>query len=254
MSDKLKIKWCLWDYPKDDTPTDSLALAYLDGAILEPEPLFKFLSSSRDKNFFKFHFLKCYGLLEFCKNTFVVRAPIDITLNIDREKGYATTNACDQEFFDRCLKLRWEETSPNDRFTFTIFPSYLFYTTESTTIETLPLVLTHTKTSENTLFMPGRFNMYKWVRPVDFSCEVIDDTKPIVFKRGDPLFMIRFSPDSGKTVELERTTKTKELVELVTKCVGLKKVIPFTPLEKAYKIIEPVINLFRRSGKCPFHK
>lgn len=245
---KVTVKWFSWGFPPDNGSQEIGSLAYLDTVIFEPEPLIKFITDSRNKNYSAQHFTKCYAFLDFCKNAFVIRAPLDLTINIDRNNQYASINNYGQDFFDRCVKVRWNETAPTDRILLTTIPGYVFYADDSLIMESMPLPLT---SLENILLVPGRYDIGKWVRPVDYSGEVINPNLPITFKRGDPLFIIRFLCSSEQTIELERVERTTRLLNLVDNCTFLKRAIPNLPLHKAYNMFSSVLNTFRKS-KCPF--
>jgi len=57
-----------------------------------------------------------------------------------------------------------------------------------------------------------KFNMYNWVRPMQFALEWMDTSKPIHYNRGETLMYVRFATD--KKVELERIERTEELRKL----------------------------------------
>jgi len=246
MTKKTIVKWFVWDSPPKNGVYNPHELAYLDTLAIEPEPLYKFISDSRNKNYYPRHFLKCYALLDYCKNAFVIRSPIDLTLTIDEQNKFASIDVCDQAFFDRCINIRWSQTAPEDRLVFSIFPSYVFYADESVMMESMPMILTP---NNNVLLIPGQFDIGKWIRPVDYSGEIIDPSKPIKFKRGEPLFVVRFNNKTGSLVELERVERTQQLTNLVANCVYLKTAAPFTPLSKLYEIFSSVLNLFKKSNE-----
>lgn len=243
------VKWFAWNVVERTglNSPDDLSLGYLDALIYEPEPLHKFLSQIRDKNHNMHHFLKCYALMDFCKNAFVIRAPLDLTINIDRQNKNATINGISgygQVFCDTHVLMRWNETSSSDRLTFSIFPKYVFYADKSVMVESLPMIL---EPPDNMMLLPGRFNIGKWVRPLDFSCEVVDDAKPLTFKRGDPLFIVRFSTDNNEPIELERVERTERHVRLACTLANIKAGVPFTPLHKLYELAKPLLQLFNKN-------
>ena len=107
----------------------------------------------------------------------------------------------------------------------------------------------------NINIIQGEFDISKWIRPVEFSFEIIDKTKPLIFKRGDPLFYVRFATD--ETVKLIRKPMTEELDFISSACIYAKDIIGKQSLDERYKSASGLINsyrdkLFGKKSKCPF--
>jgi hypothetical protein len=114
----------------------------------------------------------------------------------------------------------------------------LFVPDEDCTLEILPANMHNTELLQNVRVIPGKFNAYKWTRVVDFAFEVIDETKPLVLKRGDPLFYVRFETANNSKVTLEHQVYTHEMLEIPRAVEQLKYRVPFLSLEAMYKLAE----------------
>lgn len=71
------------------------------------------------------------------------------------------------------------------------FPTILFWTNNRNVwVESKP----HPYTSANNNFISigGWWNLTKWNRPVNLAIQMVDENKPVVIRRGDPLFEVSF--------------------------------------------------------------
>jgi hypothetical protein len=224
-----------------------------EAAFFEPEPIFKLLTNSRSKDT---SYLKCPAFQDYYKNCFLLRAPIDITINISNQldgSKYASIDKYTQEFFDEHIKIRYEKGHKYPILQISFF--YVFYADESLTIEQLSPSMHKTEFQNNINVISGTYDISKWIRPVDFAFEVIDDTKPIVIKRGDPMYYLRFL--TPNKISLTREKTSDDLSRVVNSCTTLKDYVPNNTLEKNYGMGAWFINLFKakmfkKKSKCPF--
>lgn len=216
----------------------------------EPEHFLKSFSKERTKA----AYMRCPAFLDFSKNVFVIRAPFDMEIKIDRAKKYLTTNMS-QEVYDAYCQNRGNEIfSDNDPYMITLPPNYIFYSDESVMIESIPAYLHKNTSIDNLRLIPGTYDISKWFRPVDFTVEVLDDTIPIKIKRDDPLFYIRFITKDGSKVEMERFIIDETMNKIMYACVNTKLQTPNLTLETLYQKAKPFLDLMLRKKpkKCPF--
>ena len=131
---------------------------------------------------------------------------------------------------------------------------YVFIADKSVKIETLYPSMHRSETTNNINLIQGTFDISKWIRPIEFGVEVLNDNKIVKFKRGDVLFYIRFLTD--EKINLERIPHSNDLNYMIYPFTNMKKELPNQPLEKVYKIAEPWIKLIKKKlfkSKCPFH-
>lgn len=223
----------------------------------EPQPVLKHIVEDRNKNVL---FLKCPSITSLYKNTFVVRCPFDLTVTVasdpEGKKFIHVTNPDSNFTEDFIVDRKEDENSVFKMMSLSI--SYLFYAKESVELEVYPPVLSnhHSETLRNISVICGKFDISKWIRPTDYAFEIIDDFKPLTFKRGDPLFYIKFNTD--KHVNLIRTPIDPEVENLIQSEVLLKNQFPGNSLKKNYEFAKPLLSLynkflFKKTHKCPFN-
>jgi len=97
----------------------------------------------------------------------------------------------------------------------------------------------HPLTSLNNNFtvVEGWFNISNWSRDTSLATRLVDKNKPLIIKKGDPLFRITFlSPDLNRGVILKERTRASKLKFHLSK-------------NKDYKEGN---KLFAETKKCPF--
>lgn len=207
----------------------------------EPKPLMKeLLSAYKNRDF-----MKCPSVQSYCKNVFVIPAPMDATINVRSGENNSISmqidgSGWDQVFYDSFCELREDATV-------SLPPVYLFFTKQSLEIESLPVFLLNSASTENVLPVPGGFDIGKWIRPVDFTFVLKDASKPIRIRRGDPLFFVRFK--TSERVEFKRVEFTPELGAVVSACVRVKKRVPNLALPVLYAMAKARLSLFLRKVK-----
>jgi hypothetical protein len=130
----------------------------------------------------------------------------------------------------------------------------VFVADEDIIIESLPAMMHDSETLRNIRVIPGTYNIHRWVRPLDFTFEILDPSKPLEFKRGDPLFYVRFIDPKGRKVELERIDQTEEILKTMYGMVVLKNYISKLSLDKLYDMAHDWIKnrKWLKKKKCPF--
>jgi hypothetical protein len=207
----------------------------------QPKPLMKELLAT-----YKNHlFMKCPSTQASCKNVFVVTAPMDadIFLTSNPDELFALNvegSGWDQNFYDAFCELRKDGTV-------SMPPSYLFYAKKSLEMEVSHAFLLDSPSLDNTLVIPGSFDIGKWVRPIDFTFVVKDPSKPVKIKRGEPLFFIRFKTD--ERVEFIRVEYSKKLHDITHSCVQVKKRVPNLSLSTLYALAKSRLDLFFKGLK-----
>jgi len=233
----------------------------IDILYFEPEPAFKTFIDERNKTS---NILKCPAFQDYYKNCFIIRSPLDLIITIKKSKDgfkYVATDRYDQEFFDAFIKDRIRDEGNNNNFPMiSLLYAYLFYSSESVILEQMSPSMHKNEFLNNTRLICGKFNIGKWIRPLDYAFEIIDDTKPLVIKRGDPLYYIRFLTD--KDVNFVKVLHSddlyKNLMQAVQSSTRVKQYVPGNTLEKNYQIAENYIKtinqrFFKKKSKCPFN-
>lgn len=253
LSNSVKVGWCpitLQEYHPDNS---YLISEWQNVGVQPPESVFK---SFRDDGREDSHVLLCPAFIGYLKNTFLIRSPIDFTLSVNSNTKTVSGDRFDQRFFNEWVANRDTDfINPNKPF-ISVGPRLVFVADEDIIIESLPAMLHNNEFIQNTNIIPGSFNIHRWVRPIDVTFEVIDTSKPIIFRRGDPLMYVRFIDPKGRKVELERIEQTQDLIKTMYGMTALKTFVPMIKLEKLYGMahdwIKNRIWLPKKSKKCPF--
>ena len=199
-------------------------------------------------------YLKCPAFQDYYKNTFIIKSPVDIKLNInkDGENFHINSPNNTQEFFDRFIHVRHDENKLY--LTLSIQIQYVFISKDSVMVEVLPTNFHNTSFRGNINLIGGTFDISKWYRPVDFTFEVIDGCNTIDIKRGDPLMYVRFN--TNNKVKLEEQEYNEELIQTVNACLDTKYYKPNNTMQENYNIAEKVINKIKNKlfKGCPFKK
>lgn len=205
-----------------------------------PKPLLGMVSVQRQGA----PYLKCPAFQETVKNEFVIQAPFDLDITINAEEKAVYTNKFGQEFYDEFVFNRGAQSPSSNPYMVTLPPYYCFYSKDNVSIEVKDTSLLTSGSSSNIKIIPGGFNISKWIRPIEFAVEVIDSTKPIQMRVGEPLFTIKFITPNNVPVKFTRVEETKELRNMMNACTHMKKYLPNLKLDKAYDIAASYLSLF----------
>ena len=254
INDSVKVGWFPYTTSSVHGPADlSLFNDWQNLAVYPPEPALKSIKEdSRDDSMI----MLCPAFTGYLKNTFLIRAPIDFTLSIDSNRRAVSGDRFDQRFFDEWINHRPNDFINPSRPLITTGPKFVFVADEDILIETLPAIMHNTEFIQNTNIIPGTYNIHRWIRPLDITFEVLDTTKLIKFKRGDPLMYIRLIDPKGRKIELERIEQTADLTKMIIGMTSLKTFVPKMKLEKLYDMAHDWLKnrkwLPTKPKKCPF--
>lgn len=213
-----------------------------DVIFFEPEPIINYLSTSRKGT----KILKCPAFLDYYKNTYLIKAPIDLTFKISGSH-IDCQNLYPQDYLEKIFTNRYQ---PENLYsTVSLSWYYMFYSDKSVMIEVIPPVWHKNKLQNNINVIGATFDISQWYRPLEFAFEIIDDTQPIVIKRGDPLYYVKFN--TLDKVKLDKQESTKKIEELIIMCTQLKDYIPNNSMRKNYSLMHKLIDKFKPK-KCPF--
>lgn len=216
--------------------------------FFEPEPVLKDLIKTRGKDT---SYLKCPAFQDYYKNCYLIRCPIDLTIRIKNNQIY--TDQYDQAFYDKHIINRMGENSLYSMLS--VVFRYTFFSNESVMLEHMYPTMHATDSIQNLNVISGTYDISKWIRGNEYGFEVRDPSKPIVLKRGDPLYYVRFVTD--KNITITRELHSAELENISHSFVGVKVYVPGSTLERAYEIARPFMEAikrkyFKKKSKCPF--
>ncbi len=209
-----------------DQGTKDLGLLFYEPELLLPE-IVKIRNSA---------YIKCPAFLDYFKNTYLIRSPIDIKINY--ENGYLSISPQNQKFFDNYFKHRGHQISESDPFLMSMHLYYLFIADKDCIVEVLPASF-HNISSKIRL-IPATFNINKWFRPISFAFEFINESEPLIIKRGDPLYYVKFRTPDDKKINMKEKNFDESTLNAVHACVNLKNALPNRPLNFLYKLTERI--------------
>ena len=192
-------------------------------------------------------YTKCPAVVEVCKNAFIVRSPVDMQFTVDHDTKQLTTDRFGQKFYDTEINNRSSRSNTNGPFLMSIFPRVLFYAKDSVELEQFDMFVLPAPANVKTI--PGRFDISKWVRPVEWAVEIDPSVTTLSLKARDPLYMVRFITKDNLPVKLIRVQQTPDLVFTVNSCLTVKEYRPFLSLRKLYSLSRDHLKGFWRGSK-----
>lgn len=193
-------------------------------------------------------FLKCPAHTDFLKNTFVFRAPFDLTIiNIREEghKGEIITPNITQEQFEKIVDVRFlpgEDSKTNPYPIVGVDWLNTFTSSESVLLQLLPAFMHYNDFTNKCTIIPGEYDISKWTRPVELVWEFKQPRSKVEIKKGDALCYFKFNCD--------------DIIKLVNQpipwgeskvCADIRKESPFRPLKERYQQLAEI-----KSNGCPF--
>jgi hypothetical protein len=200
------------------------------------------------------HFSKCPAFIQYYKNTYVLKSPIDIQINYDRSNGQLTIFPQQQRFYDENINHRGHSVGRNDSFLMSFALDFLFIADKDCEIELIPCAMHKSEFTDKTRLINGAFNINKWYRPVELAFELKDTVTQINIKRGDALAYVRFLPKDGGKIKLQYKDFPKETLDVVAACLTTNELINRFSLDERYTLAERIRNkLWFNKKKCPFN-
>lgn len=132
---------------------------------------------------------RCPAVQDYFKNVFELRSPVEFEIIRNPDGGFYT-NYYDQDFWNDFVVIRNENLLS--------FNIYYFFVPESDlSIEVTSPYFTDNDFANKTMIVPGRFNAYKWMRPIQCTFAIKSNVDRIKINRGDPLVYIRMITDDN---------------------------------------------------------
>lgn len=196
------------------------------------------------KNLYSGPYTSCPSWKHKALRTFVVRSPINLSFNVEKESKSIFAPNLSEVFFNEYFKSTFNvDWCSDDAISIQLSVPRLIFWTKSKNIWVEQRAHPHTILN-NFIGIGGWFNLSTWKRGINVSFDILDDKKPVNIKRGDILYELCFySNDLNESVVLKRKEPSDKLIQEFIRTQSVKNYIP-----------QVVHNLpFKNSKKeCPF--
>lgn len=165
----------------------------------------------------------CPAVLDYDARIFVVACPVDLNIALVRDKDGKVVirnldgpqSAVSGSHMNRLLHMsnpaQWRHP---DRPILQINTPYRFIADEPCYINQMPPFMHYRRDPLPGLMIGGRFQLDVWPRIMMWAFEWIEPQKPLVLRRGEPWFYVRFEVDDPtRPVRLVEAEWTPELAE-----------------------------------------
>lgn len=223
----MNIGWTIYNNPKDQDSSQWKELVYF-----EPELIWPVILQERTEA----NYTKCPAVSDYFNNIYVIRCPYDVTISYDREHNAYKTDKLGQEWYNQTLLPRFPIVKNGILVgaCITLRINYLFVADQDVEIESMDVPVLSTPLTRNIKIIPGKMNIHRWVRPVDFTFEIQNLDIPLELKRGDPLFAVRFKTDKG--TKLTHVDYSADLQTVTEACLSSKIYVPRKSLKYRYEM------------------
>ena len=194
-------------------------------------------------------FTKCPAHTDFIKNTYIIRAPFDITINSKVDPVSNTGQLwCDnltQEQFNQIIDTRFLFDNERGISPYPIIGVdwlYCFTADDSVIMQIMPAFMHRNQFTEKTTMIPGQFDISKWTRNVETAFEIRSHDERIEIKKGDAIMYAKFLCDEPVRLVLEDIPW-----EEMSICNDIKSKDRLRPLQNRYEELAKV-----RASKCPY--
>ena len=177
-------------------------------SFLDPAPSYERIRSMSPKNF-NDNFSMCPALKDTFYNTFDLTLPFEYSLTGFKDFKEIKTLAQTQNFFEGMVHLR----DPDKRLMNLNF-HYNFFCEEPCMIDYGQAKLTDNYFVNNTMMLPGKFDISKWSRPLNCSFLINKNVNDLNWKMYDVYAQIKFL--TQEKVELVKFYPTREINEILS--------------------------------------
>lgn len=193
----------------------------------EPQPLLQELLPERGPEN-PHDFFACPAFHLHSSNMFVVRSTLDANISISAE-GFKPLD--DKSQVSAQLFSHMHPTRKRHR-TILFDQRMLFFAESPVTLSTYPAYMHRTEVQTNLSYVPGAYDISKWLRPLQGTYEILETQQTLRIRQDDPLYYVKF--DCAERVRLRRFQMTPELSGITHGCVHYKLFRPHSSLDRVY--------------------
>ena len=191
----------------------------------------------------KYVYQKCPAFVHKNERIFVGTSPVDLDFSIERTSEGPLMQISDMSKTDYIDIDDEHIYSPQPVFQLYI-PKFLFWTEDDDIwIEQNDHPMT--SLNNNIIAVPAWFNLSNWSRTVSVAFTIVNEHKPVIIKKGDPLFRISFySNNLNDNFKLEEKKYLSEYKDVVENHLYQRRE------SDGYKT--KLFSKTSKTGKCPF--
>ena len=191
----------------------------------------------------KYVYQKCPAFVHKNERIFVGTSPVDLDFSIERTPEGPLMQISDTSKTDYIDIDDEHIYSPQPVFQLYI-PKFLFWTEDDDIwIEQNDHPMT--SLNNNIIAVPAWFNLSNWSRTVSVAFTIVNEHKPVIIKKGDPLFRISFYSDNlNDNFKLEEKKYRNEYKDVVENHLYQRRE------SDGYKT--KLFSKTSKTGKCPF--
>ena len=191
----------------------------------------------------KYVYQKCPAFVHKNERIFVGTSPVDLDFSIERTPEGPLMQISDMSKTDYIDIDDEHIYSPQPVFQLYI-PKFLFWTEDDDIwIEQNDHPMT--SLNNNIIAVPAWFNLSNWSRTVSVAFTIVNEHKPVIIKKGDPLFRISFYSDNlNDNFKLEEKKYRNEYKDVVENHLYQRRE------SDGYKT--KLFSKTSKTGKCPF--
>lgn len=188
----------------------------------------KLVDELSKEKFYDTHIIKCSSFVQHIKNTYVIKSPIEVDLEINDENQYRST------LLDYNLNS-YINVFDLDQRLISFGISYLFFSEQDVTLQLRPCYYHDNNFINDTDVVGGDVNISKWFRPTD--CAFFMKNNYVRLNYHDPAFYINFHTADDSIIKLQKFHVTEEIQQIAKSAVDTKncKGQNVWPLKKYYK-------------------
>jgi hypothetical protein len=193
----------------------------------EPQPLLAELLAERGSEN-PHDFFACPAFHLHAGNMFVIRSTLDANVAMSPE-GFTPL---DEKSKVSAQLFSFMHPTRKGYRTILFDHRMLFFSADPLTLATYPAYMHRTEVQAKLCYVPAAFDISRWLRPLQGTFEVPQQTSSIKIQQDDPLYYVKF--ETTEKVRLRRFQMTPELAGIAHGCVHYKLFRPRSSLERVY--------------------
>lgn len=209
------------------------------------------IKSIKEIEFENYEFQGCPAWHSWASSSFVFFSQEDVMFKYDKENKVIPVNNLDDPIRDK-LNLSYDWNTGKTP-TFQLNQHCLFWTeNKNVWLEQIPFGTT--SRFSNIDLIPAHFPFSGWTRVVSMGFKIINVDKPVIIKKGTPLYTVRFISPDYPEVNLQYKEPPQSVLNTAMENVAFKLKQP----NKSWGIIQKLLGKQKdeleteKQSKCPF--